>query len=291
MYSFSSLLIYNNYNSIMKKSFAISVSALLLLGIVPLISSASADPGASITFVPSLFSTGGTTEIRVGVSPAETTAVIVTRIGVVYPDVDSDGDTIPGDLSISTNPDVCQAKTPDLGDSMYIANDGEIERLGLIFPIGQTGYGALLFGDGDPLETSVQNNDDGAPGPAGDGSSITFTDPVDGDASPEPTFRWDRTTDGSPDSTSGTGIGTAFVCAFNDQNGNGVFNLGVDTPGSITQSFIVSLPVGGELIPINTTALLIAGISSNALWMLPTLATVAGVSFVLLRFQVTKKNN
>ena len=56
-------------------------------------------------------------------------------------------------------------------------------------------------------------------------------------------------------------------------------------------SIFTQLPVAGEILPINTMALLIAGVSSNALWMLPTLATVAGVSFVLLRFQVTKKNN
>ena len=276
----------------MKKSFAVSLSALLLLGIVPLISSASADPGADITFVPSLFSSGATTEVRVGVSPAETTAVIVTRIGVVYPDVDS-GTGFPGDFGISTNPTLCEGKGPDAGDTMYIANDADLvtgERIGAVFPIGQTGYVSLLFGNGDPLELGIVNNDDGALGPGGD-TPIFVTDPIDGDFSPEVPLKWDETVGGGPDSTSGTGVGTAFICSFNDQNGDGDFDLGTDTPGSTSQSFIVSLPVGGELIPISTTALLIAGISSNALWMLPTLATIAGVSFVLLRFQVTKNNN
>ena len=273
----------------MKKSFAVSVSALLLLGIVPLISSASADPGVSISFVPPLFASGGTTEVRIAAPPTPESPIVVTRIGVVYPDVDSDADTFDGDFSVPASPLGCLGEDPiaadgNAGDTMYVARDADGQRLGGFFPAGDTGYMALKWGDGDPLELSFLNNVD----PPTD-ESIIATDPEAANP-PESPFTWDEFVGGGPDSSAGTGVGTAFVCAFNDNNLDGTFNAG-DTGGSITQSFIISLPVGGELLPINTTALLIAGISSNALWMLPTLATIAGVSFVLLRFQVTKKNN
>jgi len=40
--------------------------------------------------------------------------------------------------------------------------------------------------------------------------------------------------------------------------------------------------VGGELLPIDSTALLLAGIQSSAIWMLPVLAGVAGSAFAVL---------
>jgi len=49
-------------------------------------------------------------------------------------------------------------------------------------------------------------------------------------------------------------------------------------------------PVAGEILPISTTALLLAGISTNAMWVLPALAVVAGSSFAVLRYQVTRKD-
>jgi hypothetical protein len=48
-------------------------------------------------------------------------------------------------------------------------------------------------------------------------------------------------------------------------------------------------PVAGEIIPINTTALLIAGISSSPMLALSALGFVAGAAFVVLRLQVTRK--
>ncbi len=40
--------------------------------------------------------------------------------------------------------------------------------------------------------------------------------------------------------------------------------------------------VGGELIPIDTTALMLAGLQTSAIWMLPVLAGVAGSAFGVL---------
>jgi hypothetical protein len=47
-------------------------------------------------------------------------------------------------------------------------------------------------------------------------------------------------------------------------------------------------PVGGEIIPVSTTALLLAGFSTSALWLIP-LTVVAAGSFAVLRFQVYRK--
>jgi len=45
-------------------------------------------------------------------------------------------------------------------------------------------------------------------------------------------------------------------------------------------------PIGGELLPIDTTALLLASVQINAIWMIPVLIGAAGISIVLVR----KKN-
>lgn len=47
--------------------------------------------------------------------------------------------------------------------------------------------------------------------------------------------------------------------------------------------------VGGEILPIDTTALIIAGLQSSALWMLPVLAGIAGAGLGLFYFKVKKK--
>jgi hypothetical protein len=45
--------------------------------------------------------------------------------------------------------------------------------------------------------------------------------------------------------------------------------------------------VAGELMPLNTTALFISGITSSAIWMVPTILGIAGVGAYYLR---TRKN-
>ncbi len=41
-------------------------------------------------------------------------------------------------------------------------------------------------------------------------------------------------------------------------------------------------PVGGEFLPIDSTALMLAGLQSSAIWMLPVLAGIAGSAFGIL---------
>jgi len=48
--------------------------------------------------------------------------------------------------------------------------------------------------------------------------------------------------------------------------------------------------IGGELMPLDSTALLLAGLSSSAVWMIPTLAGIAGAGVYLAKFGTNTKN-
>ena len=53
-------------------------------------------------------------------------------------------------------------------------------------------------------------------------------------------------------------------------------------------SFFTQSAVAGEFLPIDMTAVAIAGIYTNAMWILPVLALAAVAGFTLLRFQVKR---
>jgi len=42
-------------------------------------------------------------------------------------------------------------------------------------------------------------------------------------------------------------------------------------------------PVGGEWLPIDTTALLLAGVQTNLAWILPAVVIALGIGLVLVR--------
>ena len=48
--------------------------------------------------------------------------------------------------------------------------------------------------------------------------------------------------------------------------------------------------VAGELLPLNTTALFISGITSSAIWMVPTLAGIAGAGVYFIRTRTHEEN-
>ncbi len=103
------------------------------------------------------------------------------------------------------------------------------------------------------------------------------------------------------------GVDKINILAIGDQV-SPPFNAALTAPGGIVfpaaningflAAFIAKLkieitetPVGGAILPIDNYSLVIAGLSTNALWILPALAAVAGTSFALVRFQVSQKNN
>jgi len=47
----------------------------------------------------------------------------------------------------------------------------------------------------------------------------------------------------------------------------------------------ISHLVAGELLPLNTSALMIAGLTSSAVWMVPTILGLAGVGVYLVKFR------
>lgn len=75
-----------------------------------------------------------------------------------------------------------------------------------------------------------------------------------------------------------------LICGFDNA---GTPNV---QPFQIIQDFRTQEPVAGEIIPINTTALLIAGISTSPMLVMVGLVAVASGIFTLLRFQVSQKN-
>ena len=72
--------------------------------------------------------------------------------------------------------------------------------------------------------------------------------------------------------------GQSVRLCFTQEDNLGNFHLILDDV-SLT---IDTMLVGGELLPIDSTALMLAGLQSSAIWMLPVLAGVAGSAFGVL---------
>ena len=70
--------------------------------------------------------------------------------------------------------------------------------------------------------------------------------------------------------------------------GNEGVNLG--SPFEGFGLFSIVLPIGGMVIPVGATSLVLAGISTNALSIV-SLVAIAGVSFAVLKFQVSRKED
>ncbi len=100
----------------------------------------------------------------------------------------------------------------------------------------------------------------------------------------------------------GTNAGSLVtVNAGGQVDNHGTIN---ENPGAGTNSGIVlvisgffndNLPnlcpiVGGELLPIDSTALMLAGLQSSAIWMLPILAGAAGIGAYYIKTRMNKDN-
>jgi len=51
----------------------------------------------------------------------------------------------------------------------------------------------------------------------------------------------------------------------------------------IVDTVSFGMPVGGELIPVDSTSLLVAGAQANALWLIPVLVSAIGIGIVIAR--------
>ena len=60
-------------------------------------------------------------------------------------------------------------------------------------------------------------------------------------------------------------------------------------PGGVGTTFQVVQPVAGELLPINTTALILAGMQANAFGIMAALTAVGVGAFGMLYLQIKRK--
>ena len=71
--------------------------------------------------------------------------------------------------------------------------------------------------------------------------------------------------------------------SFSSDGGQTWMKQGVDT----SLNFVLTGPppsvVGGELLPIDSTALLVAGVQANALWLIPVIVAAIGIGIVIAR--------
>ena len=79
--------------------------------------------------------------------------------------------------------------------------------------------------------------------------------------------------------------GQTVRLSFTEEDNLLFFNYVIDDVSLTIDTTIV----GGELLPIDSTALMLAGIQSSAIWMIPTLAGLAGTGFYLIKFRINKE--
>ena len=53
----------------------------------------------------------------------------------------------------------------------------------------------------------------------------------------------------------------------------------------VTQELWINQPVAGELLPLDSSALMIAGLTSMSVWMVPTVLGLAGAGVYLVKFR------
>ena len=71
---------------------------------------------------------------------------------------------------------------------------------------------------------------------------------------------------------------------------SGTLPLGVDVVGGIVEDIASTCNVvAGELLPMNTSALMIAGLSSMSVFMIPAVAGIVGAAVYLVKFRAHKE--
>ena len=75
-----------------------------------------------------------------------------------------------------------------------------------------------------------------------------------------------------------------------DTNTAVVTNIGFTEGFLDAIAFVLDVQVGGEFSPIDTTALMLAGLQSSAIWMLPVLAGAAGAGAYYIKTRMNKDN-
>jgi len=83
------------------------------------------------------------------------------------------------------------------------------------------------------------------------------------------------------DDYNGDGVDDLFVGAFRDDDGGN--NRGATWILFLKKTGEIFIPVGGELIPLDTTSLLVAGTQMTAAWLIPVIVAAIGIGIVIAR--------
>jgi len=211
--------------------------------------------------------------------------IYLARQFVLYdPDVGS---------AIPANPTTCQAFAPPAGDRLWelqdtatgiaiAASHDEISTAGSTIFFDQTAALGISGAAGDGFGNgAVAANLDSA-------GAVTF---YNQNANPALNNWVEFNAAGNPvagpvfDSTAQPGQYIFVVCGWVDVNGDGVWGGAGSEPISIEQrGFLINAIVGGEMMPISTTSLLLAGASVNAFWILPILG-LAGTIIAIRKLE------
>jgi len=144
------------------------------------------------------------------------------------------------------------------------------------------GMVSVPFGTGAPVVITPSNSAKVGPGDASTGSLVAIpaqwhkltNTAIQGSELPvQPATQ-------NTDNTNNLGAYTAISCGVETTTLTGLYQTPVD--------FNVNKPVGGEIMSVNTVALVIAGLTTSGIWMVPAIASVAGVGISIYKFQ---KNN
>ena len=92
------------------------------------------------------------------------------------------------------------------------------------------------------------------------------------------------------------GLGASKFDDFMGELVDGEFNEGDEISILLDEAFALGIyfdpfenyPVAGEMLNIDSLSLVIAGLSANTLWMIPTLASITGAGLYLVKFRVRK---
>lgn len=165
----------------------------------------------------------------------------------------------------------CINFSPGAEDQLWVLSDAEGEPIAVKHLKGFTSTVQLdsEFGSGAPADVSIVSG------------GAVIIDPEDGDESPEMPVSWREVNSGASDSTVKPGIYKVMSC------GQLMTSPPVDTV--ISESFILEQDdiTGGQLGVVDSSALLIGGIQSSLIWLLPA-AGIAGTGILIAKFGASK---
>jgi len=146
---------------------------------------------------------------------------------------------------------------------------------GHVFELQETASKAISFFIADAGHTIT------VPFPNGPGGTVSITASGAGTSASMGTAKWVDITDSL----------TPQAPALDETGFYSIDSCGTDDggPWKLEETLEAKPPVGGALLAIETTSLLIAGATSSAMWILPVLGLAVAGSIALLKFQVARR--